>query len=173
MKNRIRPPNTSRTLANTNRSKSPYSAFSGNGTNLPSRRRRATWRPTANALVNRPRLDAALLLLSGDDAGVGLLEDARRGAHERRFDHPGVLDDLVDATVDGAGEPARQLGGDQHLAEGVRERQPQQLQSRPRRAGPSRRSRRRCTPTPRVAAAPLWGDRWSPRCRSVSPAGRQ
>ena len=59
---------------------------------------------------------------------VGLLEDARRGAHERRFDHPGVLDDLVDATVDRAGEAASQLSGDQHLAEGVRERQPQQLQ---------------------------------------------
>ena len=42
--------------------------------------------------------------------------------------HGQVLDDLVDAAVDGGREADRQLGGQQHLAERVRHRQPQVLQ---------------------------------------------
>ncbi|CAB4732085.1 unannotated protein [freshwater metagenome] len=79
-------------------------------------------------LVEDLLLRTALGLLHRDDAPVGLLEDARRGAHEGRLDDPEVLDDPVHAAVDRGGEAAGQLGREQHLAERVRHRQPQELQ---------------------------------------------
>ena len=44
------------------------------------------------------------------------------------FTMPEVVDDLVDPAVDRGGEAAGELGGEQHLAERVRHRQPQELQ---------------------------------------------
>ena len=79
-------------------------------------------------LVEDLLLGAALGLLHGDDPAVGLLEDARRGTHERRLHDAEVVDDLVDPAVDGGREAAGELGGEQHLAERVRHRQPQELQ---------------------------------------------
>ena len=58
-----------------------------------------------------------------------LLEDARRAGHEEvGFDDGHVVDDLLDASVDGSREADLQTGGDQHLAEDVREGQPQELE---------------------------------------------
>ena len=73
-------------------------------------------------------LGAPLGRLHRDDACVRLLEDAWRSAHEGRLHDRQVLDDLVHATVDRGGEATRELGGEQHLAERVRHRQPQELQ---------------------------------------------
>ncbi len=63
----------------------------------------------------------------GGDAVVDLLEDAGHGRHVGRPDHRQVLDDLVDAAVDGGDVTGLDLPGGQHLAEDVRERQPQVL----------------------------------------------
>ena len=79
-------------------------------------------------LVEDLLLGAALGGLHGLDPAVGLLEDARGGAHEGRLHRGAVVDDLVDAAVDGGGEAARELGRQQHLAERVGHRQPQELQ---------------------------------------------
>ena len=59
---------------------------------------------------------------------MGLLEDARRSGHEGGLDDGHVVDDLLDAPVDGGREADLQAGGDEHLAEDVRERQPEELQ---------------------------------------------
>ena len=53
----------------------------------------------------------------------------RGGAgHEVGLDDGEVLDDLVDPPVDRAREADLQLRGDEHLAERVREREPEELQ---------------------------------------------
>ena len=78
-------------------------------------------------LVEDLLLQTALGLLHGDDPAVRLLEDARRGAHERRLHDAEVVDDLVDPAVDRGREAAGQLGRQQHLAERVRHRQPEVL----------------------------------------------
>ena len=95
-----------------------------------------------------------------------------RRAHEGRLHHGEVLDDLVHAAVDGGGEAAGELGREQHLAERVRHRQPQELHVglvedllRPGWRLP-RRSRRS------AAAGRPWACRWSPRCRSAWRGGR-
>ncbi len=95
---------------------------------MPASLRSSTALPTAKACLKIFSLRPPSTGLHRDDAGVGLLEDARRGAHERRLHDAEVLDDLVDAAVDGRGEAAGQLRRQQHLAEGVGHRQPQELQ---------------------------------------------
>jgi hypothetical protein len=85
-------------------------------------------RADAGGPVEELLLDAALLGHHHRDPGVGLLEDAWRGAHERRLHHGEVVDDLVDAPVDGGGEADLQREGEQHLAEDVGQRQPEVLQ---------------------------------------------
>ena len=172
MKNRIRPPKRSRILLKTSLSNSPCCKLSGTDTGLPRDCERSTSMPTLNACCEQLLLQAALGLLHGDDPGVRLLEDARGGAHERRLHDGEVLDDLVDAAVDRGGEAAGQLGRDQHLAERVRHRQPQELQvvlvedvAARDRPCPRR-------PTPRAAAARPWAGRSCRTCRSASPAGR-
>ncbi len=59
---------------------------------------------------------------------MDLLEDPRRSAHEGRLDDGEVLDDLVDPPVDRGREAELQAGGEQHLAEDVREREPEVLE---------------------------------------------
>ncbi|AKZ55655.1 hypothetical protein SAM23877_2606 [Streptomyces ambofaciens ATCC 23877] len=63
----------------------------------------------------------------GGDAVVDLLEDARDGRHVGRLHDRQVLDDLVDAAVDGGDVTGFDLAGGEHLAEDVREGQPQVL----------------------------------------------
>ena len=110
-------------------------------------------------------LRAALGGLHGDDAAVGLLEDARGGTHERRLHHAQVVDDLLDAAVDRRGEAAGHLGGHQHLAERVGHRQPAELEVVAGRGCPARGSPRPRRPTRSGAAARPWGGRWCRRCR--------
>ena len=59
---------------------------------------------------------------------MGLLEDARCRTHDCRTHDSEVLDDLVDATVDRRREPDRQRQRQHHLAEGMRQWQPQEVQ---------------------------------------------
>ena len=73
-------------------------------------------------------LGAAFLLHRLHDTGVHLLEDARRAGHEGRSDRREVLDDLVHPPIDGGGEANLELDGLEHLAERVRQRQPEELQ---------------------------------------------
>ncbi len=61
--------------------------------------------PDTDRPVEDLLLGAALFLHHSVDAGVGLLEDPRRGTHERRPNHREVLDDLVDAAVHDGREP--------------------------------------------------------------------
>ena len=70
---------------------------------------------------------AALLGGHRHDPAVDLLEDPRHGRHERRGDDRQVVDDPVDPAVHRGGRAGRQLGREQHLAERVRQRQPQVL----------------------------------------------
>lgn len=62
-----------------------------------------------------------------DDSAVDLLENARRSGHDGRLNCGEVVDDLVDASVDGGDEPDLVLSGQQQLSEDVRQRQPEQL----------------------------------------------
>ena len=128
MKNRTRPPKRSRTLLKTSRSNSACCSFSGSGTDLPSRFSSSTLRPTSKALLKIFSLAPPSACLHHHDPRVRLLEDARRGTHERRLHDAQVVDDLVDAAVDRGGEAARELRGEQHLAERVGHRQPQELE---------------------------------------------
>ncbi len=84
--------------------------------------------PDLERLLEDRLLGAALGGLHGDDAGMRLLEDPRRGTHERRLHHAEVVDDLVDPAVDRGGVADRELRGQQHLAEGVRHGQPAELE---------------------------------------------
>src|SRR6476620_3523369 len=110
MKNRMRPPNASRTLLNTSRSNSPLSSDIGSETARPARRRRFTSSPAENAAANsrarRPPLACWVVTMRA------CAFSKMRG----------------DAPIDRADEPARQLGGHQNFAERVGHRQPQQLQ---------------------------------------------
>ncbi len=128
MKNRTRPPKRARTLLKTSLSNSPCCRLSRNGTDLPSRLRPVDLDADLEGLEEQLLLEPALGGLHGDDPAVGLLEDAGRGAHEGRLHDPEVVHDLVDPAVDGGGEAAGELRGEQHLAEGVGHRQPQELQ---------------------------------------------
>ena len=76
----------------------------------------------------QPVSDPALFLHCLHDLRAYLLEDPWGTRHEGRPNCREVLHDLVDAAVDGGGEADLQLHGRQHLAERVRERQPQVLQ---------------------------------------------
>ena len=58
---------------------------------------------------------------------AGLLEDARRRAHPGGLDHGQVVDDLVQSAVDGGRAAAVHRDREEHLAEDVRQRQPQEL----------------------------------------------
>src|SRR5690606_19287509 len=83
--------------------------------------------PVADALspAEELELDAALGLHHHLDPRVGLLEDARGGAHEGRPDNRDVVDDLVDPAVDGGRETYLERDGEEHLPEDVRQRQPE------------------------------------------------
>ena len=129
MKKRTRPPKRSRTLLKTSLSKSPCCSLQ--------RQRHRLALALAAPRPCRPTLKAWLKIFSfsppsdclhRDDPAVRLLEDARRRAHEGRLHDAEVVDDLVDAAVDGGGEAAGELRRQQHLAERVRHRQPQELQ---------------------------------------------
>ena len=76
----------------------------------------------------QPQLDPALFLDGLNDLCVHLLEDPRRTGHERRPEYGQVLNDLVHPAVDRRGKPDLQLHRRKHLAERVRQRQPQVLQ---------------------------------------------
>ena len=128
MKNRIRPPNRSRTFASTSRSASACWAARAAPGSSPFSRAAATWLPTSSAQSTSRFLTPVSPANSEADPRVRLLEDAGRGAHEGRPDHREVVDDLVDAPVDGRGEADLQRQHEQDLAEDVRERQPQELQ---------------------------------------------
>ena len=80
-------------------------------------------RPAEHRRLHPPALARVLQHL-----GVHLLEDARHGAHEGRPDDAQVLDDLLDAAVDRGRESDAQLRRPDHLAEDVREREPEELQ---------------------------------------------
>ena len=128
MKNRTRPPNRSRTLLNTSLSNSPCWSVEQERHRLAGALAAVDLEADLEGLVEDLLLQPALGLLHRDDPAVRLLEDARGGAHERRLHHAEVVDDLVDPAVDRGREAARELGGEQHLAERVRHRQPQELQ---------------------------------------------
>ncbi len=128
MKKRTRPPKRSRILLKTSLSKTACCTLSRNGTGLPSRWSASYLETDRERPVEELLLQAALGLLHRLDPAVRLLEDARRGTHERRLHDREVVDDLVDAAVDGGREADRELRGQQHLAERVRHRQPEELQ---------------------------------------------
>ncbi len=128
MKNRTRPPKRSRILLKTSLSKRPCCSLSEQRDGLALGLEPVDREPDLERLVEDLLLGAALGLLHGDDPAVRLLEDARSRAHERRLHDAEVLDDLVDPAVDRGREAAGELGGEQHLAEGVRHRQPQELE---------------------------------------------
>ena len=128
MKKRTRPPKRSRILLNTSLSKSRVLELERQRDGLALGLEPVDLEADLERLVEDLLLGAALGLLHGDDPAVRLLEDARRRAHERRLHDAEVLDDLVDPAVDGGREAAGELGGEQHLAEGVGHRQPQELQ---------------------------------------------
>ncbi len=95
---------------------------------LPPWRAVDTRNPTPDRPVEDLLLEAAFLLHHPLDAGVGLLEDPGGGAHERRAHHREILDDLVHAAVHDGREADLDRHAQQHLAEHVRERQPQILE---------------------------------------------
>ena len=128
MKKRTRPPKRSRTLLKTSLSKSPCWTLSTNGTFLPSRTSLSTSRPTLNAWLKsfsfRPPSAACMVTIRP------CAFSKMRGAAPMKvgFTTPEVLDDLVDPAVDRGREAAGELGREQHLAERVGHRQPQELQ---------------------------------------------
>ena len=128
MKKRTRPPKRSRTLLKTSLSKSPCWTLSAERDALALAHQLVDLEADLERLVEELLLEAALGGLHGDDPAVRLLEDPRRGTHERRLHDAEVLDDLVDPAVDRGREAAGELGGEQHLAERVGHRQPQELQ---------------------------------------------
>ncbi len=73
------------------------------------------------------RLEPAVALRGERDLGPDLFEDARRTAHERRFDDGEVLHDPGQVAVDRGAEAELQLHRGQHLAQDVGHRQPQVL----------------------------------------------
>ena len=166
MKKRIRPPKRSRILVPMSLSAMAYLRASSPLGFLPLLAQLADLAAHAAGPDEELVLEAALAGHHRRDPAVGLLEDAGRGAHEGRPDDGEVVDDLVDPPVDGGGEADLQRQGEQHLAEDVRQREPEVLQvvlgedvdGRPGGRGP-RRSRR-C-----AAAGRPWAGRWSPRCR--------
>ena len=172
MKKRTRPPNRSRTL--------PKTSLSNSAVLHVEQRARAPalalglvdGQADLEGLLEDRLLGAALGGLHGDDAGVRLLEDPRRGAHERRLHDAEVVDDLVDPAVDRGGVADRELRGQQHLAEGVRHRQPAELEVVL--AEDVLRLDRRALVDPRPVPQPdaLGPARWCRRCRSGWPAGR-
>ena len=172
MKKRTRPPKRSRILVKTSLSNSACCLASRNGTGLPSRCELVDLEADLEGLVEDLLLQAALGGLHGDDPAVRLLEDARRGAHERRADHGEVVDDLVDPAVDRGREAAGELGGEQHLAERVRHRQPQELQVVLVEDVLRLDRRALVGPATGAAAARPWAGRWCRRCRSGWPASR-
>ena len=166
MKNRTRPPKRSRILLNTSLSNSACCLASRNGTGLPSRLQPVDLEADLERLVEDLLLDAALGRLHGDDPAVGLLEDARRGAHEGRADDGEVVDDLVDAAVDRRGEAARRAGS---TAAPCRTSAPSAATGtagRSRRGCPAPGSRRPRRSTTCAAAARPWAGRSCRRCRS-------
>ena len=128
MKKRTRPPKRSRTLLNTSLSKTRVLQLEQERHRLALALERVVPQADSERLVEELLLQATLGLLHRVDPAVRLLEDARRGPHERRLHHREVVDDLVDPAVDGGREAARELRGEQHLAERVRHRQPEELQ---------------------------------------------
>ena len=58
---------------------------------------------------------------------VDLFEDARSTTHEVGLDLREVVDNLVNASVNCGGESELKLCGDKDLAEGVRQRQPEEV----------------------------------------------
>ena len=112
MKNRMRPPSRARILLNTSRSASACCSASSHGDGcVPCCCSRDHLAADAERPVEDLGLRAALRRAVCDDPVVDLLEDARHAGHERRLDHGEVLDDLVDAAVDGGGEADLQLRG--------------------------------------------------------------
>ena len=81
-----------------------------------------------NRPVEDPLLEPTLIGDHSLDAGVCLFEDARHRAHEGRAHGGEVVDDLVDAPVDRCRKPDHQRQRQHHLAERVRQRQPQVVQ---------------------------------------------
>ena len=104
-----------------------YCTFSSPTGSRPCCRRRDTCKPTANAHL----AIAALAPPSPTAVWITLARtfSKMRGAPAMNvgFTSAKPIGDLVDASVDGGGEPDLQHGGEQHLAERVRERQPQEL----------------------------------------------
>ena len=173
MKKRTRPPKRSRILAKTRLGRTDRAAPAGAARACgPPRTRLVGEHADLERLLEDGLLDAALGRLHGDDPGVRLLEDPRRGAHERRPDDPEVVDDLVDAPVDGGGVADRQLGGHQHLAEGVGHRQPAELEVLV--AQDALCLDGRALVDPRAVPEPhaLRAGPWYRRCRSGWRAGR-
>ena len=82
----------------------------------------------ADRPVEDPLLEPAFLGDHALDAGVYLFEDARHRAHEGRAHRGEVVDDLLDAPVDRCREADQQRQRQHHLAERVRQRQPQVVQ---------------------------------------------
>ena len=128
MKNRSRPPNRSRILRKTNRSATGYCAMSTADGRSPACRARDDLDPHIERPVEDPGFDAALSVTDRDDASVCLLEDARRGAHECRPHDGEIVDNHVDPSVDCGRKADLQRQREQHLAEDMRQRQPQVLQ---------------------------------------------
>ena len=128
MKNRTRPPKRSRTLLKTSLSKSPCCSLSSSGTDLPSRLSWSTLMPTSKALLKIFSLapPSAACMVTIRPCAFSKM----RGAAPMNvgFTTAEVVDDLVDPAVDGGREAARELGGQQHLAERVGHRQPEELQ---------------------------------------------
>ena len=128
MKKRTRPPKRSRTLVKTSLSKRPCLTLSADRDRLALALEALDLEAGGEGSLEELLLGAALGRLHGDDAAVGLLEDAGGRAHEGRLHDAQVVDDLLDATVDRGSEAARHLGRHQHLAERVRHRQPAELE---------------------------------------------
>ncbi len=128
MKNRTRPPKRSRTLLKTSLSKRPCCRFSRNGTDLPSSLSLSTLMPTSKALLKIFSLapPSAACMVTIRPCAFSKM----RGAAPMNvgFTDAAVVDDLLDPAVDRGREPAGELRGEQHLAERVRHRQPQELQ---------------------------------------------
>ena len=127
MRNRIRPPKRRRILLSTSASAIRCCTASKGPTCRAASRELRGRPPHSDRPGEQPGLDTALGGNCGHDPGISLLEHTRGRAHERRADLHHVVDDLVDPAVDRGGKADSELRGEQHLAEGVGQRQPQQL----------------------------------------------
>ena len=126
-KNRIRPPKRARILLKTSLSKTAFCAARCGGTRSPASVRRDTSRPTLNAWSKifffMPPSSAVMVLMRA------CAFSKMRGAAPMKVgrDDGQVVDDLLDGAVDRGREADGQLRRQQHLPEGVCERQPQVL----------------------------------------------